>query len=120
MVDVRAILIFCKARIFRCIWQLTTANPLQEDFSLSDINLTDAAKYLEQAKRRVEMPDGVVSSFSIRREIKGMMDKTFRIVWSVGLKKGVNEGSVSYDNDGNELSVKKNGETIFEEKKTYK
>ena len=95
-------------------------SPFQEDYSFSDINLTDAVKYLELAKKRVEMPDGVVSSLSVRRETVSVMDKTFRIVWSVSLKKGVNEGSVNYDNDGNEISVRKNGETIFEEKKTYK
>lgn len=95
-------------------------SPFKEDFSIGDINLADAAKYLEKAKQRLEMPDGVVSSLSVRRETKSVMDKTFRIVWSVNLTKDVNEGSVYYDNDGNEISVRKNGETIFEEKKTYK
>ena len=49
-----------------------------EDFSLSDINLTDAAKYIEKAKQRVEMPDATLSSFSIRRTKKSVMDDTFR------------------------------------------
>ena len=87
-----------------------------EDFSLSDINLTDAAKYIEKAKQRVEMPDATISSFSIRRTKKSVMDDTFRIEWSVSLKKGVNEASVDYDNDGNEIRVRKNGKTIFSEK----
>jgi hypothetical protein len=87
-----------------------------EDFSLSDINLTDAAKYIEKAKQRVEMPDASLSSFTIRRTKKSVMSDTFRNEWSVSLKKGVNEGSVDYDNDGNEIRVRKNGKTIFSEK----
>jgi hypothetical protein len=34
----------------------------------------------------------------------------------VSLKSGVNEASVEYDNDGNEIYVRKNGEKISEEK----
>ena len=89
---------------------------LNEDFSLSDINLTDAAKYIEKAKQRVEMPDATISSLSIRRTIKSVMDKIFYTEWSVSLKKGVNEASVYYDNDGNEMLVRKNGKTIFSAK----
>jgi hypothetical protein len=90
--------------------------PLNEDLTLSDINLTDAAKYIEKARQRVEMPDATLSSFSIRRMTRSVTDKTFRTEWGVSLKKGVNEGSVDYDNDGNEIRVRKNGKTIFSEK----
>ena len=89
---------------------------LNEDFSLGDINLTDAAKYIEKAKQRVEMPDATLSSFSIRRTIKSVMDKSFYTQWSVSLKKGVNEATVDYDNNGNEMLVRKNGKTIFSAK----
>ncbi len=89
---------------------------LNEDFSLSDINLPDAAKYIEQAKQRVEMPDASLTSFSIRRTAKSVMDKTFYTEWGVSLKKGSNEGSVYYDNDGKVKLVRKNGKTIFSAK----
>jgi hypothetical protein len=87
-----------------------------EDFSLSDINLPDAAKYIEKAKQRVEMPDAALTSFTIRRTTKSVMDKTFRTEWGVSLKKGVNEASIYYDNDGTETLVRKNGKTIFSAK----
>lgn len=90
--------------------------PFNEDLSLSDINLTDAAKYIEKAKQRVEMPDASLTSFSVRRATKSVFDKTFRTEWGVSLKKGVNEGSVYFDNEGNEIRVLKNGKTIFSEK----
>ncbi|MEO6589485.1 MAG: hypothetical protein ABIP06_09290 [Pyrinomonadaceae bacterium] len=88
---------------------------LNEDFTLGDINLTDAAKYIEKAKRRVEMPDATISSMSVRRTVKSVMDRVFYTEWSVNLKKGVNEGSVYYDNDGKEIRVRKNGKIIFDE-----
>ncbi len=72
----------------------------EEDFSLGDVDLTDA----------------VVSSVSVNRETKSVMDKTFRTVWSVSLQKGVNNANVYYTNDGKEFRVVKNGEFIFNEK----
>ena len=90
--------------------------PFNEDLTLGDINLPDAANYIEKAKQRVEMPDASLTSFSIRRTTKSVMDKTFRTEWGVSLKKGVNEASVYYDNDGKEIRVRKNGKEIFSEK----
>jgi len=87
----------------------------EQDFVLGDINLPDAANYLEKAKQRVEMPDAVLTSMSIRRTTKSVLNKEFRTVWSVSLKKGVNEASVDYDTEGKEIRVRKNGKTIFEE-----
>lgn len=90
--------------------------PGSENFSLKNINLPDAAAFVEKARTRVDMPDAALSSLSIRREKSVFNDKGFRTVWSVSLKKGVNEGSVNYDNDGNETLVKKNGKIVFSEK----
>ncbi|HQU85941.1 MAG TPA: hypothetical protein PKY59_22635 [Pyrinomonadaceae bacterium] len=90
-----------------------------EDFSINSVDLKNAAKFLERTKQRVGMPDGVVSSLSIRRSTVSVMSKTMRTVWDVNLKKGVNEGSVYFDNDGNEIRVRKNGETIWEEKRKF-
>lgn len=90
--------------------------PGREDFSLVDITLSDAASYIEKAKRRVDMSDATVSSLSIRREKSNFDNKGFRTIWGVGLKKGVNEADVYYDNNGSETLVKKDGETVFREK----
>jgi hypothetical protein len=93
-----------------------TKSSVYEDFSLNDINLPNAADFVEKAKQRVNIPEAVVSAISIRRETVSVTSKDFRTIWSVSLKKGVNEGSVYYDNDGKEIRVIKNGETIFKEK----
>jgi hypothetical protein len=93
-----------------------TKSSYSEDFSLGDINLPDATKFIEKAKQRVNMPDATVSLVRIRRETKSVMDKTFRTEWDVSLKKGVNEGSVYYDNGGNEFRVIKNGKVVSREK----
>ena len=83
---------------------------------MNDINLPDAVAFIEKAKTRTAMPDAVVSSVSIRRETVSVTSKVFQTYWSVSLQKGVNSGSVVYDNDGNEVRVYKNGKVVSEKK----
>lgn len=90
--------------------------PGRENFSINDIDLTKAADFVDKARTRVEMPGGSVSSFSIRRSKSPFDDKGFRTIWDVNLKAGVKEGSVEYDSEGDEISVRKNGEIISKEK----
>lgn len=90
--------------------------PGSENFSIDDIDLTKAAEFVEKARLRVELPQASVASFTIRRSKSPFDNKGFRTMWDVSLKSGVKEGRVSYDGDGNEIRVSKNGETIFKEK----
>jgi hypothetical protein len=90
--------------------------PGQEAFSISDIDLSKAAELVEKAKSLVELPDASVGSFTIRRSKSPFDQKGFRTLWDVSLKSGVKEGSVDYDNDGNQIRVRKNGQDIFKEK----
>ncbi len=90
--------------------------PGNENFAFADIDLTKAADFLQKAKARVEMPNASVGSFSIRRRKSPFNNKGARTLWTISLKDGVKDGMVEYDNDGNEVSVRKNGEKIFEEK----
>lgn len=90
--------------------------PGRENFSIADIDLTKAADFLEKARDRTQMPGAAVSSFSINRSKSPFNTKGYRTLWDVGLKAGVKEGRVEYDNDGNEVIVKVNGKTVFEEK----
>ncbi|MDQ3133140.1 MAG: hypothetical protein M3Q99_20620, partial [Acidobacteriota bacterium] len=83
---------------------------------LSEINLPDAAAFVEKARERTNMPDATVSLISIRRETVSVMSKVFQTTYRVSLKKGVNEGGVEYDNDGNEIRVYKNGKIVSEKK----
>jgi hypothetical protein len=88
----------------------------RELFSISDVNLTDIADYIEKTKKRLELPNAAVSSISVRREQKGVYNKEFRIIINIGLKGGGDEGSVSYNNAGGaETTVRKNGKFILEE-----
>ena len=88
----------------------------QENFAMSDIDLTRAADLIEKTRTRVELPNAKVASFSIRRSKSPFDKKGFRTMWDVSLKSGVKDGSVEYDNEGTEIRVRKNGEIIFEEK----
>ncbi len=90
--------------------------PGSETFSITDIDLTRAADLVDKARTRLELPEASVGSFSIRRSKSPFDNKGARTVWYVSLKSGVKEGSVEYDNDGKEISVRKNGEEIFKEK----
>jgi hypothetical protein len=83
---------------------------------LSDVDLTRAVDLIEKSRARIQLPDSKVQSFSIRRSKSPFDKKGFRTIWDVSLKSGVKEGSVEYDNDGNEIRVRKNGEIISEEK----
>ncbi|MGI8545311.1 MAG: hypothetical protein ACR2MD_17770 [Aridibacter sp.] len=85
-------------------------------FSLNDINLTDAANLVEKAKTRVDMPDAEVGNISIERKKPNFVDKDFQLIWSIFLKKGVNDAGVNYDDKGNEIYVKKNEKIIFRKK----
>ncbi len=94
----------------------TIKTSIREDFSLSEINLPDAAAFVEKAKERTNMPDATVSLISIRRETVSVTSKVFQTTYRVSLKKGVNEGGVEYDNDGNEIRVYRNGKIVSEKK----
>ncbi|HKP71127.1 MAG TPA: hypothetical protein VJV05_17705 [Pyrinomonadaceae bacterium] len=88
----------------------------EENFSIDDIDFANATRFFEKAKQRVGMPNASLGSLSVRRRSSSFDNKGFRTEWHVSLKSGVNEGSVTYDNDGNEINARKNGETIGEEK----
>jgi hypothetical protein len=88
----------------------------EENFSIDDLDFANAARFFEKAKARVNMPDASLGSLSVDRRSSSFDDKGFRTQWHVSLKSGVNEASVVYDNEGNEIRVRKNGETISEEK----
>ena len=90
--------------------------PGSENFSINDVDFANAARFFEKAKARVGMPNASLGSLSVRRSSSPFDKKGFRTQWHVSLKSGVNEGSVDYDNEGNEIRVRKNGETISEEK----
>ena len=90
--------------------------PGSENFSINDVDFANAARFFEKAKARVGMPNASLASLSVRRSSSPFDKKGFRTQWHVSLKSGVNEGSVDYDNEGNEIRVRKNGETIGEEK----
>lgn len=83
----------------------------EENFSINDIDFANAARFF-----RVGMPNASLGSMSVRRRSSPFDSKGPRTNWHVSLKSGVNEGSVDYDNDGSEVRVRKNGETMSEEK----
>lgn len=85
-----------------------------ENFSLNDVKLTEAPDFLAKARQRIEMPDAVLTSIKVLR--KKDSDKESRIMWQIDFKKGVNEATVVYNNQGQEIRFSKNGQTIFEEK----
>src|SRR5687767_4796941 len=93
-----------------------TRMPGAENYSINDVDFANAARFFEKAKTRVGMPNASLGSLSVRRSSSPFDNKGFRTEWHVSLKSGVNEASVSYDNDGNEMRARKNGETISEEK----
>jgi hypothetical protein len=90
--------------------------PGESDYSINDVDFANAARFFEKAKARVGMPTASLASLSVRRRSSPFDSKGFRIQWHVSLKNGVNEASVEYDNDGNEIRARKNGDTISEEK----
>jgi hypothetical protein len=87
-----------------------------ENYSIDDVDLANAARFFEKAKARVDMPNASLGSLSVRRGRSSFDGKGSRTLWNVSLKSGVNEATVEYDNDGNEVRVRKNGETVSEEK----
>jgi hypothetical protein len=90
--------------------------PGESDYSINDVDFANAARFFEKAKARVGMPTASLASLSVRRRSSPFDSKGSRIQWHVSLKNGVNEASVEYDNDGNEIRARKNGDTISEEK----
>ena len=88
----------------------------QQNFAISDVDLAKATDLIDKTRTRLEMPDASVSVFTIRRSRSPFDKKGFRTIWDVSLKSGVKDGSVEYDNDGNEIRVRKNGQIISEEK----
>lgn len=93
-----------------------TRFPGAENYSINDVDFANAARFFEKAKERVGMPNASLGSLSVRRSSSPFNKKGPRTQWHVSLKSGVNEASVEYDNDGNEISVRKNGDVISEEK----
>ena len=91
--------------------------PGHENFSIDDIDFSNAVRFFEKAKTRVEMPSASLASLSVRRSSSPFNNKGARTQWHVSLKSGVNEGSVEYDNEGKEILVRRNGKTIFDEDK---
>ena len=87
-----------------------------ENYSINDVDFANASRFFEKAKARVAMPTASLGSLSVRRSSSPFNDKGARTEWHVSLKSGVNEASVEYDNDGNEIRVRKNGDVISEEK----
>lgn len=94
----------------------TMSLPNRQNFSFSDFKLADAVTFIEKTRQRLEMPEAKVSAITIRRENWSTNKNAFQIIWGVGLKKGVTEGNVNYDNDGNEIFVYKNGKVVFAKK----
>jgi hypothetical protein len=90
---------------------MTTSSKIgsyQENFSLGEVNLPEALNFVEKAKNRLDMPSGNISHITIKREKSPMeKNKAFRTIWSLSLKDGVNDGSVDYDNNGEEISISK-------------
>lgn len=86
--------------------------PGEANYSVNDVDFANAVRFFEKAKARVEMPDASLASLSVRRRSSPFDDKGFRTQWHVSLKSGVNEASITYDNDGTEIDAKKNGEKI--------
>jgi len=91
--------------------------PGSENFYISDVDFANATRFFEKAKARVGMPNASLGSLSINRRGSPFNNKGARTLWSVSLKKGVNQASVEYDNDGTEVRATKNGNTISEEKR---
>lgn len=87
----------------------------EENYSIADVDLANAARFFEKAKQRVAMPNATLGSLSVRRRSSPFDNKGFRTEWNLSLKSGVNEAMVQYDNEGNEMLVRKNGETISDE-----
>ncbi len=85
-------------------------------FSFSDVNLADAEDLVKKAKTRVDMPDAAVKYIIIKQKKPNFDDKDFRLTWSISLQKGVNDGRVDFDNNGNEIYVSKNEKVIFRKK----
>ncbi|MGB7069280.1 MAG: hypothetical protein WBD22_07280 [Pyrinomonadaceae bacterium] len=86
-----------------------------EDFLITDVDLTKVPDLIAKTKTRVGMPDAEFYLLTILSQTRTVYHKEHRRVWYVTVKSGVNEGRAIYDNDGNEIRVTKNGETIFEE-----
>ena len=90
--------------------------PGDENFQMSDVDLANAADWIEKAKDRVSMPDSTLAVLIIKRNKSPFNNKGYRTLWDINLKSGVKEASITYDNSGNEVRITKNGDTIFEEK----
>jgi hypothetical protein len=86
------------------------------DFSLNDINLLNAGDYVAQAKQRIEMPDSVLTSMTVRRKKESRQSEVSYIVWTVNFRQDVNEATVVLNDKGTIIQIRKNGKTIFEEK----
>lgn len=86
-----------------------------KDFSLSEINLLNAADFIAKARQQTEMPESVFASMSVQRKQTNLEKNNFQIIWSVSLKQGINEATVVFNNSGKVIRVSRNGKTILEE-----
>jgi hypothetical protein len=90
---------------------------MQESFPLGDVDLTKVIDYLEKARARTGLSNGTVTSISIQRETKSVMNKEFYNTIDVSLQSGVNTGMVIYDlANGEEVRVYKDGEVVSDKK----
>ena len=86
---------------------LTTASPLHESFSFSDVYLPDAASLAQKATERLGLQGGTISHISLRRDMDDVIKKTYKTKWLVHVKRGVDDGWVNYDLQGNEIRSSK-------------
>jgi hypothetical protein len=83
-------------------------NPINEVFQFSAIKLTDAVNLAQKAKEKLAMPDGQITSITLeQRRAFTKINEIAHIIWTVSVKQGANSGSVSYDNQSNEVSFNK-------------
>lgn len=77
-----------------------------ENFSLAEVDLSNAASFVEKAKTRLNLPNAKLDFISVERR-RMIPDTVFKTIWRVRLKSGANEGSVEYDAGGAEIRVSK-------------
>jgi hypothetical protein len=94
-----------------------TQFPRFGDFSLNDVDLLNAARYIALAAERIEMPDSAFTRMTVRRQRDDRRSNDFYMVWTVYFDLGVNEATVVLNHEGKVIQIRKNGKIIFEEMK---
>jgi len=80
------------------------ASLIFQPFPLSSINLTDAVGLVQKAQQRLDLPNGQFKYVSFNKN----NIESSGAIWRVSIEQGANGGSVSYDAELNEISVRKN------------